>query len=55
MDKQAYEAPEAKTFIIKIEGIICLSGETGVQNYNWNNVNEEILPPTNPCCPHIGE
>ncbi len=39
--KEMYCIPEAKTFEVKIEGVICGSGDVGVQNYNWNDYKEE--------------
>ena len=39
--KEMYISPEAKTFEVKIEGVICGSGSGTLQDYNWNNpVNE---------------
>ena len=37
--KEMYISPEAKTFEVKTEGVICNSGS--VQDYNWNQFEEE--------------
>ena len=40
--KELYEAPSTMIFEVKQEGVICASpGQAGVQDYNWNNVDEE--------------
>ncbi|MBQ8462470.1 MAG: hypothetical protein IJ543_08710 [Bacteroidales bacterium] len=40
--KELYEAPSTEIFEVKQEGVICASpGQAGVQDYNWNNVDEE--------------
>lgn len=44
MTKQSelYEAPAMEVVEVKYEGVICASpGQAGVQDYNWNNVDEE--------------
>jgi len=41
-NKELYEAPSTMIFEVKQEGVICASpGQAGVQDYNWNNVDEE--------------
>lgn len=41
-DKQVYETPMAAVFEVKTEGVICGSnGQAGVQNYSWNDADEE--------------
>jgi hypothetical protein len=39
-EKEFYEAPSTKVFEVKHEGVICASGDTGLQDYNWNNISE---------------
>ena len=40
--KELYLSPEVDIFEVKQEGVICASpGQAGVQNYDWNNVDEE--------------
>ena len=34
--KEMYISPEAKTFEVKTEGVICVSGGESLQDYNWN-------------------
>jgi hypothetical protein len=34
--KELYLSPEAKTFEVKTEGVICVSGSESLQDYNWN-------------------
>ena len=39
--KELYLSPEVKTFEVKTEGVICVSGSESLQDYNWNEpVNE---------------
>ena len=39
--KKLYLSPEVKTFEVKTEGVICVSGSESLQDYNWNEpVNE---------------
>jgi hypothetical protein len=40
-EKQLYEAPSAMVVQVKAEGIICQSPDGGLQNYNWNTIDEE--------------
>ena len=41
-NKELYDAPSMLVFEVKQEGVICASpGQAGVQDYNWNNVDEE--------------
>ena len=40
--KEMYISPEAKTFEVKTEGVICQSpAGAGVDDYGWNIVPEE--------------
>ena len=40
--KEMYISPEAKTFEVKTEGVICQSlPGAGVNDYGWNTVPEE--------------
>ncbi len=40
--KEMYISPEAKTFEVKTEGVICGSpAGAGVNNYGWNTEPEE--------------
>ena len=41
MDKQEYEAPWGQLVITQMEGLICLSGEPGLEDYQWNPQPEE--------------
>lgn len=41
MEKRLYKAPWAEASIPEMEEFICLSGDAGVQDYNWNNEEEE--------------
>ena len=34
--KELYLSPEVKTFEVKTEGVICVSGSESLQDYNWN-------------------
>ena len=34
--KEMYISPEAKTFEVKTEGVICVSGSETLQDYTWN-------------------
>ena len=41
-DKMYYDAPSTQVFEIKTEGVVCTSPvRAGVQNYNWNEYQEE--------------
>ena len=42
MKKRMYEKPTMKVVKLQHQSIICTSpGQAGVQNYDWNNVDEE--------------
>ena len=42
MRKKLYEKPTMKVVKLQHQSIICTSpGQAGVQDYNWNNVDEE--------------
>ena len=42
MKRQDYEKPTMEVVQLHEHGIICSSpGQAGVQDYNWNNVDEE--------------
>ncbi len=43
MQKELYEAPTISIVEMKQEGVICgsESGNGSLQNYNWNNYEEE--------------
>ena len=42
MKKRMYEKPTMKVVKLQQQSIICTSpGQAGVQNYDWNNVDEE--------------
>ena len=42
MKKRMYEKPTMKVVKLQHQSIICTSpGQAGVQDYNWNNVDEE--------------
>ena len=42
MKKKLYEKPTMKVVKLQHQSIICTSpGQAGVQDYNWNNVDEE--------------
>jgi len=34
--KEMYLSPEVKTFEVKTDGVICISGSESLQDYNWN-------------------
>ena len=34
--KHFYETPSVEVVVLKIAGMLMTSGETGVENYNWN-------------------
>lgn len=41
-EKRKYEKPAMQVVKLQQQSIICTSpGQAGVQNYNWNNVDEE--------------
>ena len=42
MKRKDYEKPTMKVVKLQHQSIICTSpGQAGVQDYNWNNVDEE--------------
>lgn len=38
---ELYESPAATVVEVKTQGIICESGSGSLQDYNWNNYEEE--------------
>ena len=41
-EKKKYEKPSQRVIELQQQSIICTSpGQAGVQDYNWNNVDEE--------------
>ncbi len=40
--KEMYNSPEVDIFEVKTEGVVCQSpGSVGVNDYTWNNYEEE--------------
>lgn len=41
MEKYDYEAPSTRVFEVRQEGVICVSVDSGLDDYTWNTPVEE--------------